>query len=695
MYNLSMRRILVLLVGLVAVSLFLSCGGHGNRKLNVVLITIDTLRADHLSCYNPGFARTPHIDALAEKGVLFTHAFAHVPMTLPSHTSILTGTLPLYHGIHDNYGFRASEKLTTMAEFLKARGYATAAFIGAFPLDSRFGLAQGFDLYDEKYPSKNMRTFFFPERKAKKVIDAALAWLSANQGKRFFVWVHVFDPHQPYDPPPPYDSQYKDDLYSGEIAYTDAQLGRLFEYLKEKGLEENTLVVITSDHGEGLGDHGESTHGYFAYNSTIHIPLIFYAPGIFPHRKVDTYVAHWDIFPTVAEIIGEKPPSQVQGRSLVPALRGKKMEDEEIYFESLSPFLSRGWAPLRGLIKDRFKFIDLPIKEAYDLTRDFSEEHNIYGTPKSRELERELPRVMDKYSRGKVQATGVSRGDMEKLLSLGYVSGRVRGKEKFTREDDLKTLLPIHLAHLKAIKLYSAGKLDQAIKLEEEVLKKRPDFPQAYVTLATFYKAKGDIRKALEVFREGEKRGIKEYSFYTFYGLTLTEAGRPEEAIKVLKKAISIVDFDPEAWNYLGIAYWKAGLYDQALQAYKRALSLEPNYALVYNNLGSLFLSMRIYEDAAKYFQKALDLDPSLAAAYNGLGDCYEAMGKRDKAIELWKKALEKNPWYALAAYNLAIALEKEGKLKEAREYARKYLKLLGRNISPADKARMERILRR
>lgn len=694
MYNWNMRTRIFLAAVLLG-ALFFSCGGYKPRKLNVVLITIDTLRADHLSCYNPGSVKTPHIDALAEKGVLFTHAFAHVPMTLPSHTSILTGTLPLYHGIHDNYGFRASDRLITLAEFLKARGYSTAAFIGAFPLDSRFGLAQGFDLYDERYPSKNTRTFFFPERRAEKVINSALSWLDSHRKERFFLWVHVFDPHQPYDPPPPYDRLYEDDPYSGEVAYTDAQLGRLFDYLREKGLEGSTLVVITADHGEGRGDHGELTHGYFAYNSTIHIPLIFYAPGLFKPRRVETYVAHWDIFPTIAEIIGEKPPRQVQGRSLLPALLGRNMGDEEIYFESLSPFLSRGWAPLRGLIKDRLKFIDLPIKEAYDLRRDFSEKHNIYGTPKSKEVERELFRVIERFSKGKLQAQGVSRGDLRKLLSLGYVSGRVRSRGKFTVQDDLKTLLPVHLAHLKAMKLYSGGQLEEAIKLEEGVLKKRPDFPQAYITLATFYKAKGDIERALQVFRTGEKRGIQEYSFFTFYGMTLTEAGRPEEAIKILKKAISIVDFDPEAWNYLGIAYWKAGLFDQALQAYKKALSLEPNYALVYNNLGSLFLSMHIYDDAARYFKKALELDPTLAAAYNGLGDCYEAMGERGKAIELWKKALEKNPRYALAIYNLAVALEKEGRPGEAKKYASEYLRLMGRIIPPRDRARMERILRR
>ncbi len=689
-----MRKISVLVFILVLGAVFSSCGGYRPKKLNVILITIDTLRADHLSCYDPSHAKTPNIDALASKGVVFTHAFAHVPMTLPSHTSILTGTLPLYHGVHDNYGFKASPQLETLGEFMKKAGYSTAAFIGAFPLDSRFGLDQGFDLYEEGYPAKNTRTFFFPERRANKVVNSAISWLDQHGKERFFVWIHVFDPHQPYDPPPPFDKEYEKDPYSGEIAYTDRQLGRLFEYLRKKGLMGNTLIVITADHGEGRGDHGESTHGYFAYNSTLHIPLIFYARDLFPPHRVDTYVAHWDIFPTIAEIIGEKVPSQVQGRSLLPALLGKKMKDDEIYFESLSPYFSRGWAPLRGIIKDRYKFIDQPIKETYDLTKDFGETHNIYGIPKSKELERELAKVIKKYSKGKVKAEA-GTSDLRKLLSLGYVSGKVKGKAKFTKADDLKTLLPVHLKHLKAIKLYSGGEIDRAIELEKEVIKARPDFPQAYVTLATFYKAKGDLNRAIEVFQEGEKRGVSEYSFFTFYGMTLTEAGRPEEAIRVIKKALSIMDFDPEAWNYLGIAYWKAGRFDEALKAYKKALSLDPNYASVYNNLGSLFLSMRIYDDAARYFEKAIELDPNLAAAYNGLGDCYEAQGHRDKAIQYWKKALEKDPHYVLAIYNLAIALDKEGKKKEAKKYAELYLKYLGKSIPLRDKLRMEAILKK
>ncbi len=671
-----------------------SCGGYKPEKLNVVLITIDTLRADHLSCYDPSHVKTPNIDALAEKGVVFTHAFAHVPMTLPSHTSILTGTLPLYHGVEDNYGFKVSSKLVTLAEFMKKAGYSTAAFIGAFPLDSRFGLNQGFDMYDDSYPAKNKRTFFFPERRANKVVESAISWLEKHGKGRFFIWVHVFDPHQPYDPPPPFDKLYEKEPYSGEVAYTDQQLGRLFDYLRSHGLMKDTLIVITADHGEGLGEHGENTHGYFAYNSTIHIPLIFYAQGRFKPHRVDTYVGHWDIFPTIARVIGEKPPSQVQGRSLLPALLGKRMEDEEIYFESLSPYFSRGWAPLRGIIKDRFKFIDLPIKEAYDLTKDFNEKHNVYGTPESKKLERELPRVIEKYSKGRVKAEA-GAANINKLLSLGYVSGRVKVRSKFTAADDLKTLLPVHLKHLRAIKLYSGGDIEKAIKLEQEVIRARPDFPQAYITLATFYKTKGDIEKALKVFEEGEKRGIREYSFFTFYGMTLTEAGMPERAIKVLKKALSIMDFDPEAWNYLGIAYWKAGRFDDALKAYRRVLALDPDYASAYNNLGSLFLSMRIYDDAAKYFKKAMELDPTLAAAYNGLGDCYEAMGRRGEAIKLWKKALEKDPHYVLAIYNLAVALDKEGKLNEAKKYAKLYLKYLGEKIPLRDKLRMEAILKK
>ncbi len=345
------------------------------KNLNVLLITIDTIRPDRLSCYSTKYLKTPRMDALAAKGALFDRAIAHNPVTLPSHVNILLGTTPLYHGVHQNSKSIVAEDFLTLAEYLKSKEYSTAAFIGAFPLDSRFGLPQGFDVYDDSLPSRSAVEFAFPEKKAEKVIQAALDWIE-KQGNKWFTWVHIWDPHAPYIPPEPFQSQFKDDPYSGEVAYVDSELGKMFDYLEGNDLLKNTLIILTGDHGESLGEHGEMTHTYFAYNSTLWVPLIIAGPGVKASR-IDEYVSHIDIFPTVCDILGIEEPPFLQGISLLPLMKGKKIKKRAIYFESLDPYYNRGWAPLRGFVEERKKFIDSPLPEFYDLENDFDEEKNI------------------------------------------------------------------------------------------------------------------------------------------------------------------------------------------------------------------------------------------------------------------------------------------------------------------------------
>ncbi|MHB8056035.1 MAG: sulfatase, partial [Candidatus Aminicenantales bacterium] len=300
----------------------------GPVRPNILLVTIDTLRADHLGCYGWKTAQTPAIDALAARGVLFTRAFAHNPSTLPSHTNILLGLTPNAHGVHENSNFIVRDEFLTLAEWLKTQGYATGAFIGAFPLDSRFGLGQGFDVYDDNYGSQDPMDLAFVERKGDVVVGRAVEWLRHQSGP-WFAWVHLFDPHQPYAPPEPFKSRYPGDPYDGEIAFADSALEKLFDFLKEQKLADKTAVVLTADHGESLGEHGESTHGYFAYNATLHVPLILAVPGLLPSRSGEN-VCHIDIFPTVCEIVGKKAPAGLQGRSLFPPAEGTKSADRPI-----------------------------------------------------------------------------------------------------------------------------------------------------------------------------------------------------------------------------------------------------------------------------------------------------------------------------------------------------------------------------
>jgi arylsulfatase A-like enzyme len=347
--------------------------GAEARK-NVLLITIDTLRADRLSCYSSEHVKTPNIDALAAKSTVFTRAFALTSTTLPSHANILLGMTPLYHGVHDNLNFKVRDEYLTLAEHLKKEGYATGAFVGAFPLDSRFGLSQGFDTYDGDFGLTVSGEVVSAERPAEEVVIRALEWLN-QQKSPWFLWVHCYDPHDPYEPPEPYRSQYRSSPYEGEVAYVDSAMKKLFRYLEDRDLMEKTVIAFTGDHGESLVEHGEITHGYLAYNSSIWIPLFIFNPGMKP-QVIHHNVSHIDMFPTICDILNIERPPFLLGISLLPSMKGKNLERRIIYFESLLPFYDLGWAPIRGTVQGHDKFIDSPIPELYDLEKDF---HIILG----------------------------------------------------------------------------------------------------------------------------------------------------------------------------------------------------------------------------------------------------------------------------------------------------------------------------
>jgi arylsulfatase A-like enzyme/Flp pilus assembly protein TadD len=654
------------------------------RKWNVLLITVDTLRSDRVSAYSDKYIKTSHIDWLASKGLIFSRAFAHNPLTLASHVNILTGTTPLYHGISDNAGYKLEDRFLTMAEFLKERNYSTAAFIGAFPLDSRFGLNQGFDVYDDNYGTRNPLEFFYVERRAEKVINPAIEWLK-KQKERWFCWVHLFDPHQPYLPPAPYEIEFRDDLYSGEVAYVDDQLGRLFSFMGKNHLLEKTLIVLTADHGEGLGDHGELTHSYFAYNSTIHVPLIIYIPDSsgLSGNKIEENVCHTDIFPTICEVLGYRSPDHIQGESLIPIINGKERRNPSIYFESMSPYLNRGWAPLKGFINGNLKYINLPIKEVYDLKSDFQELNNIAEKSDLKRLRISLQRL-ERGLKGKnimKRRQVIDRETTARLKTLGYVSrGSALKKSRYTEKDDLKTLLPLQNNMLSAVVFYREGKTEKAISLLRQVISESKSFTMAYNNLATIYQETGRIEAAIQVLRDGLDSNKDNVSLMSKLGIMLTEANQSKKAIGILKRCTEIEDFNPEYWNYLGIAYYKTSNFRPALEAYNKALELDDDYALACNNIGDIYLVIYLKTKdrsacylAVRNFKKAIELDPKLPSAYNGLGAAYIKSGRIDDAIFVWEKALELKPDYSFPLYNLGIAyLDKDNKVR-ALEYFEKY----------------------
>src|SRR3981081_514121 len=342
-------------------------------QLNVVIITIDTLRADHLGCYGYRKSKPPNIDALAADGARFTRAFTAVPVTLPSHTAMLTGTYPMLSGMHDFSGNKLSPQQPTLATVLKQSGYVTGAVVASAVLDSRFGLNNGFDFYYDHFDFNRLQESNLEEmeRPGNVVADVTLDWLEKNYKNTFLLWMHLYDPHYPYRPPAPYSEQYKDRLYDGEIAFADAQIGRLIAFLKAKDLYRNTIIVLTGDHGESLGEHGERTHGFFVYNATLHVPVIIHLPQATSSVKtISAVVSLVDLIPTVLQVLKVDPPAQAQGRSLLPLMMAKTEEESRsIYAETFLPRLHFNWSELRSVETEKYKFIEAPRPELYDLSR--------------------------------------------------------------------------------------------------------------------------------------------------------------------------------------------------------------------------------------------------------------------------------------------------------------------------------------
>lgn len=656
-------------------ALLSAAGIEKNSQKNVLLITIDTLRADRLSCYSRQHVQTPNIDNLAGRGVLFSRAFANTSTTLPSHTNILLGVSPLYHGVHDNLRFIVRQDFLTLAEHLKANGYSTKAFVGAYPLDSRFGLNQGFDTYDDDYPRGHEQQLTALERRAEQVINAAIEGIESSKAP-WFVWIHCYDPHLPYEPPEPFLTQFEKNPYDGEVAYVDFAMGKLLKYFEENHLFESTAIILTGDHGESLGQHGEMSHGFFAYNTTIWVPLIVIVPDT-EARREGLYVSHLDIFPTICDVAGVKKPSFLQGSSLLPVLKGKSLPDRPIFFESMYPYYSHGWAPLRGFIHQKEKFIDSPIPELYDLEKDFDEHANLAATsPRGRYLKQLEEIIRVQFSPESIRSEEKpDREAMEKLRSLGYVSRFQDSKEeKFGPEDDIKTLLPFHnLAH-KAMSLSREGKTKEAEEVLKKIIEDRKDMGIAYLHLSDLYMDAGKKEEAIEVLRQGLTNVPEDYDIYRSYIKTLVRARKFDEVIEDFhEESYRAISVDPEMWNDVGLAYANKREWDKAVEAYGKALSLDAKYVEAYYNQGEAFLSLAsknrdpdLLKKSLESYQEASRVDPDYPAPYFGLGKVYRVFGNLDGAISSLEKAVALRPDFDAAIYYLGLTHMDKGENSKA-----------------------------
>lgn len=680
----KIRRTLSLLA-LAGSWLALSAGIFHKGKPNLVLITLDTLRADHLPAYGYKKLETPAMDGLVKDGVLFKKALAHAPITAPSHASILSGLYPPAHGIRNNGDFYAPKGLTLAAQILKENGYQTAAFVSSFLLNNRFGFSRGFDVYDDDMSDAGIKTlpFEFKERRGEKTLERARAWLEARFGPKsqkkgpFFLWVHFYDPHQSYDPPEPFKTIFKERPYDGEIAYVDQQVGILLDDLKKKGLYDDSLIVLTGDHGENLGEHGESAHAIFIYNATQRIPLVIKLPGGRKSvREVGNLVRHVDFLPTIVEALGplrvSKPVSSAfQGKSLLGLMRGEKESAErESFAESYLPKDYYGWAMLESLQNERRKFIEAPKPELYDLEKDPGELQNL--APQDRKTSEELKSRLDvlKGSWG-VQAPkdeAFRRLDpevAEGLKALGYLVSSEPEKADLGKDpkDMIRSQETIQSAHQSVIKKDFQKALDTVLPL----LKNNPENLTARTIAAGAYKELGRIDDAIRELQEIRRRDPK--SLASFVGLSrIYTKERPnfKEAERELSAAFLLAPQDPGLWVLKGDLHQQKEEFDKSIEAYEKAAAMKEQAGALFVGWGSALNKQGKYAEAREKLLVGIRLEPENVEAHYNLGVVHEREGKNAEAEAEYRLALKQNPKDYLSLGNLGSLYQRLGRLREA-----------------------------
>ncbi len=572
---------------------------------NVVLISIDTARADHLGCYGHPTIKTPHIDRLAMEGTTFTECTTPVPITLPAHSSMMTGTYPFVHGVRDNGGFILHEDNETLAEALSAAGYITAGVVGAAVLNRQTGINQGFDDYGDMYSAKGAvpQAGKFPStRRADEVIDSAITWLRAKASRKFFLFVHLFDPHHPYEAPEPFASEYADP-YVAEVAYTDEQIGRLLRTLTEMGLDRRTLIVLTADHGEGRGDHDEDTHGCFVYDTTLSVPLILWCPERIPaNRRVTAQTRITDILPTILTFVGVPSPQVVQGVSLLPLIHARA-DDPNLpaYAESMYPTYNYGYSHLLAMRAGGWKYIHAPSPELYRVSVDPGERQNLAETQPDRvaSLRGQLRALLEEAPT--VAGTGGAQAELtpraiEALRSLGYVGGTTANPA--VESGDPTALLELAGAdpkdHTEEIRLTG-----QALHLFEV-----RDFPAVEKVL----------RELIERFPESQES----FSWaHNRLGMALVAQEKDYgEAIACYRKALEIHPDDAAALSNLGVALARIGNIDEAIETYESALRIEPDLAQTHFNLAMALRFRGRSDEADEHLQRAAELAPQKFRAY-------------------------------------------------------------------------------
>jgi len=644
-------------------------GSTSRTGPNLLVVTIDTLRADHVGAYGYEAASTPTLDALAERGVRFTNATSSVPLTGPSHATIFTGVYPPVHGVRDNVFFPLDGSHTTLAERLQARGYRTAAFVGAYPVASTFGFAQGFDHYDEEYEASPIEGET-AERSAEAVVDAALGWLRGVEAP-FFAWVHVYDPHAPYAPPPPYDAEFAGRLYDGEIAFTDAQLGRLLKWMEQSGLAEDTVIAVMADHGESLGEHREATHAILIYQSSLHIPLVLAGPGVPRGTVVDARVGTTDVVPTLLGLLGLPGDDALAGRDLRPAFRGEPLSPGPVYAESLFGRLHCHWSILRSWIDGDWKLIEGAEPELYNLKDDPHEAVDL-AEERPEELRRlrgALWSAMQKMAPGgdSARAVSVSEEQAERLRSLGYAGGAsVAATLDEPGLPDPRARVHLY-DRLKALFAARGFQLREAVAEAAAIASDDPGNPFAHFTLARLAYRHGSLGLARQAFEQTLEIDPDQPGVRLSLGRLLKDMGRLEDSERELRISLELSpEDDPGAAIALADTLLAQGRPEDAEPLLDAVLEREPRHVEAIGSMGRLYLAQGRTERALDYLARAArDQEPDSVLA---LADAQIAAGRYGDAVETADRVLRSSsghPWgLALKGHALLLAGNRGGGLE-------------------------------
>jgi arylsulfatase A-like enzyme/predicted Zn-dependent protease len=674
-------------LALLALFLFVS-SCPSRQRLNVVLITFDTSRADAFGIYGSRTGATPAVDNLGREGVVFAQASATVPLTLPSHASLMTGTFPPYHGIRENGGHALSPRLTTLAQSLREHGYRTGAFVGAYVVDARWGLNHGFDMYSGSFDPTSSDAFSLGDlrRSADRVTDDALSWLNTRSDKPFFAWLHFYDPHSPYDPPPAYAQRFAGNPYIAAIAFADSQLGRLLHALDRNGQRQNTIIVVAADHGEGFGEHGESGHGLLLYEETLHVPLVLNAPGILPKSvRVDTPVSLVDVFPTIADLVGIAIPPQVQGHSLIPLLKDRGRHETPIYAETLYPRLRFGWSELRAWRSGGKKLIDSSDPELYDLATDPAERHD---------LSADAERVRDAQRRLRVAATELGKGapsnaghalDPEaraRLASLGYITGAAPAPQSAALPSPRSKIAAVDALN-RGRESIAAADFTGAERTLRQLAEDEPGMIEARVALGQLYLRTRKPDLAVAAFTEANKRGGDDPALRSALAAAMLESGRVDDALQFVRATIIATPDEPRYHYIAARALLAKGRVEEAKRELQSTLRINPRSSAALVELAGIAVMEKDARQAEELANRALAIDARAHGARLFLAQALELAGRPEEAWQQASIELQVSPDDLRPALYLAELAPKVGRDQEVEPYLRRAIRSEPRFVTP------------